>query len=306
MPNRLVCSLLALGVSLALGSPLSAQTQGAESTPPAPATPAATASQAPDTTAPREVEIDQTVVNVPTTLRLKRHHSYFRLTHRFTRDITNGDFGQLAGELFSLDDGAIIGLEYRFGITNTIQAGIHRSILGKTMNVFGKWDAWQEGAGHPFGLSFVPSIEAQNNLQVDPQPGISATLSRTVGPMLVVYANPGYVHNAHTATLQAEHEGHEHAAGEEDTDSTATDTTFLGLGARLRFRPSVSVVAEVSPRLSGYQPGAAGYNFGIEKLTHGHVLQLNFGNNFNSTPGMIARGGNPGQVYMGFNLSRKW
>ena len=271
----------------------------------------AAAQQAPDRqptadSTPKSPELDQTVINVPTTLALKRHHSYFRLTHRFTGDLGSGDLGQLAGSLFTLDDGAIIGLEYRFGITDNIQAGVHRTILGKTINVFGKWDVWQQASGKPFGLSVLPSIEGQNNLRVDPQPGIAATVSRSLGSMLVVYASPAYVHNAHTATLQAEHEGHEHEGGVEDADSTATDTTFIGLGARLRFRPSVAVVAEISPRISGYQPGDAAYNFGIEKLTHGHVLQLNFGNNFDSTPGMIARGGNPGQVYMGFNLSRKW
>jgi uncharacterized beta barrel domain-containing protein DUF5777 len=303
MPNRSACAILIAGLFLLLGSPVHAQSPGAESgtTPPA----ATTATQASDTET-KTVEIDQTVITLPTTLRLKRHHSYFRLTHRFTRDITAGDFSQLAQELFSLDDGAIIGLEYRFGLTDAIQAGVHRSILGKTIEVFGKWDPMQETSGHWFGLSILPSIEGQNNLRQDPQPGIAATVSRTLGRMLVVYANPGYVHNAHTATLRAEHEGHEHEGGVDDASSTAIDTTYLGVGGRLRFRPTVSAVAEVVPRLGGYQPGAAAYNFGIEKLTRGHVLQLNFGNNFNSTPGMIARGGNPDQVYMGFNLSRKW
>ena len=56
----------------------------------------------------------------------------------------------------------------------------------------------------------------------------------------------------------------------------------------------------------GYRPDRAAWNVGIEKLTRGHVLQLNFGNNFDSTPGMVARGGSPHDVYMGFNLSRKF
>lgn len=305
MPNRCLGAVLVAGVFLVLVSPLHAQTTGAESA--APAAPVTPAQQPSDATAPpKEVQIDQTVVNLPTTLPLKRHHSYFRLTHRFVRDLSGTDFSQLAQELFSLDDGAIIGLEYRFGITNTIQAGAHRSILGKTINVFGKWDVLQETAGHPFGLSFLPSIEGQNNLRQDIQPGILATVSRSMGSWLVGYLSPGYVHNAHTPTLRAAHEGHEHEGGVEDADSTAIDTTFLGIGARLRFRPTVSAVGEVWPRLSGYQPGEVTYNFGVEKLTHGHVLQLNFGNNFDSTPGMIARGGNPGQIFMGFNLSRKW
>lgn len=303
MPRRFLLPCTLVVASLFICSSASAQQ------PPAGQPDATTASSpqpAGDQSRPKSPEADQTVVNVPTTLPLQRHHSYFRLTHRFTRDLGTGEFSQLAADLFSLDNGAIIGLEYRFGITDTIQAGIHRSILGKTINIFGKWDAWQQTSGRPFGLSFLPSIEGQNNLRVDPQPGIAVSVSRSFGSALVVYASPTYVHNAHTETLRAEHEGHEHEGGEEDADSDATDTTFIGLGARLRVLPSVAVVAEISPRLSGYQPGKAAYNFGIEKLTHGHVLQLNFGNNFDSTPGMSARGGNPGQVYMGFNLSRKW
>ena len=305
MPNRSACALLALGVSMVLSSPLSAQTTGAESTTPAAST-TTPPTQAPDTTAPREFQIDQTVVNLPTTLRLKRHHSYFRLTHRFARDISVLSFGELAESMFSFDDGAIIGLEYRFGITDSIQAGVHRSILGKTINVFGKWDAWQESAGHPIGLSFVPTFEGTNNLQQDFQPGIALSISRSLGSWLVGYLSPTYVHDAHTPSLRALHEGHDHGGSVEDADSTATDTTYLGIGVRVRFRPTVSVVAEVSPRLSGYQPGEVPYNVGIEKLTHGHVLQFNFGNNFDTTPGMIARGGNPGQILLGFNLSRRW
>ena len=84
------------------------------------------------------------------------------------------------------------------------------------------------------------------------------------------------------------------------------DTVYLGLGMRARIRETVSLVAEVSPRLYGYRPDRATWNVGIEKLTRGHVLQLNFGNSFDTTPGMIARGGSPHDVYMGFNLSRKF
>src|SRR5687768_4728527 len=73
---------------------------------------------APPPPAPAEIELN--VINLPTTRSLERHRSYFRLTHRFARDLRRGDFGSLAEELFSLDSGAIIGLEYRFGITDRL------------------------------------------------------------------------------------------------------------------------------------------------------------------------------------------
>jgi hypothetical protein len=258
------------------------------------------------------VELDQTVVNVQTTMPLKRHKSYFKITHRFARDLRRGSFGSLLEDGLGTDLGAIIGLEYRYAVTSTVQAGIHRSILGKTIETFAKWDVRRQSDGGPFGLSVGASLEGQNNLHLDPQPGISATLSYLHGTRLALYANPTYIHNAHTATLRLQHEGHDHGGTtvpSEDVEIPGEnhhDTAFIGLGMRARIRETVSFVAEVSPRIFGYRPDRAAWNVGIEKLTKGHVLQLNFGNNYDSTAGMVARGGSPHDVYMGFNLSRKF
>jgi Membrane bound beta barrel domain (DUF5777) len=249
------------------------------------------------------LQIDQTIVNLPTTLSLKAHGSYFRLTHRFARDLTRGSFADLAQDLFSLDNAAIIGLEYRYGITSTVQAGVHRSIFDKTIATFGRWDAWSQSPGRPIGLSVGGSFEGWNNLQQDFQPGASATVSRTQGTWLAIYATPTYVHHAHTDTLLALHEGHSLPGQVLDT---RRDTFFLGIGGRLRFLETAYLVAEASPRLTGYEPDRPAWNIGIEKLTHGHVLQINFGNNFDTTPGQIARGGIPGGVFLGFNISRKF
>ena len=303
MPVRPASMLLAVAATVFLCSTLSAQTVP----PPAPRP------QAPDPPPVPAVELDQTVVNVQTTMPLKRHKSYFKITHRFARDLRRGSIGSLAEDGLGTDQGAIIGLEYRFALTDTLQAGIHRSILGKTVETFAKWDVRRQQNGGPFGLSVGASIEGQNNLHLDPQPGVSATLSHLHGTWLALYANPTYVHHAHTATLRLAHAGHDHGTASAANDPDANipginshDTAFIGLGMRARVRETVSVVAEVSPRLAGYRPDRAAWNVGIEKLTHGHVLQLNFGNSFDTTAGMVARGGSKHDVYMGFNLSRKF
>jgi hypothetical protein len=254
-------------------------------------------------------EVDQSLVNLPTTMPLQAHKSAFRLTHRFARDLGQGDFASLAEDLFSLDNGAVMGLEYRYGISASAQAGVHRSTLGKTLQVFGRLDLVRQGDRSPLSISPVLSLEGQNNLRQDPQPAVSATISRAQGARLVFYAAPAYVHHAHTATLRLLHEGHAHDLGdgeEEDALSTALDTFFVGLGLRARLLESVAVSAEISPRLSGYAPDRAVWGLGVEKLTRGHVLQLNVGNSFSTTPGMLARGGASGEVFLGFNLSRKF
>lgn len=250
------------------------------------------------------------MVTVPTTLPLQAGHSFFRLTHRFARDLRRGSFGQLAEDLFSLDSGAIIGLEYRFGLTSHLQAGVHRTIFNKTIQAFGRWDAFSQDDTRPFGLSIGASIEGSNNLRQDYQPAVTATVSHTWSNALAVYAAPAFVRHSHTTTLLEIHEGHEHdIPGAEDADDEQTDerdTLYLGLGTRIRILPSAFVVADVSPRLTGYTPDRAAWNVGIEKVTRGHVLQMNVGNNFATTPGMVARGGDRSAVYLGFNLTRKW
>ena len=70
---------------------------------------------------------DFTLVALPTTLRVPKFKSAFRVTHRFTRPLNEGSFGDLASDLFGLDGGAQIGLEYRFGIMRGTQVGIHRT-----------------------------------------------------------------------------------------------------------------------------------------------------------------------------------
>ncbi len=257
----------------------------------------------PTATIAAPAQIDETIVVLPTTLPLKRHGSYFRLTHRFARDLGRGSFGDLAQDLFGLDSGAIIGLEYRYGITSTLQAGVHRSNFGKTIVTFARWDGWQQSQTTPVSISPAASYEGANNLQQDFQPAAAVTVSRTQGTRLALYATPSYVHHAHTDTLLALHEGHSLPGVVVDT---RRDTFFLGIGGRVRLLETMYVVLEAAPRLAGYDPDEPGWNVGVEKLTHGHVLQLNFGNNFNTTPGQIARGGVPGSVFLGFNISRKF
>jgi len=249
-------------------------------------------------------QIDATTINLPTTLSLKTHGSYFRVTHRFARDLGRGSFSDLAQDLFGLDSAAIIGLEYRFGVTDRLQAGVHRSNFDKTIATFARWDAVAQSESSPIAVSATGSFEGGNNLRQDYQPGVAVTVSRTQGTRLAVYATPTYIHHAHTDTLLALHEGHSLPG---QTVDTRRDTFYIGFGSRLRLLETVFIVLEGSPRVAGYdadQPPA--WNVGVEKLTHGHVLQLNIGNNFDTTPGQLARGGVPEAVFLGFNISRKF
>jgi hypothetical protein len=254
----------------------------------------------------RPAEIDLNVVNLPTTMSLKRHQSYFRLTHRFARDLANGSFGSVVEDLFGLDNGAVIGFEYRFAVTGNLHAGAHRSMLSKTIHTFGHYNALRQGGRLPFSLSIGGGVEGLNNLQDDHQPSVMATLSHTRGDVLALYATPAFVGRTKAADFLSDDHGHEHDLGEVDEHAHHDETVFVGLGARLRFRPTAYVSAEFTPRVYGYDPNQDVWAVAIEKFTRGHILSICFTNSFGTTPGQLSRGGNADQVYLGFNITRRF
>ena len=84
--------------------------------------PAAFAQQDEDDAVLKLAEPDFTLVGLPTSLRLARFKSAFRVTHRFTRPLGQGDFGDLAGDLFGIDSGALIGLDTGSGSCETARS----------------------------------------------------------------------------------------------------------------------------------------------------------------------------------------
>ena len=289
---------LLLGCGLSVPWATSAQTPTAPSTQPDPAPP------------PPQLELDQNVVNLPSTMSLKRHQSYFRLTHRFTRDLRRGDFGSLAADLFSLDSGAVIGLEYRFGITSTLHAGVHRSMLSRTIEFFGKYDAWKQSEDRPVSVSMLASVEGLDNFQDNRQPAIAGTVSRVLADGgVALYITPAFVWNTRAADFLVDHDhDHEIPGGEVDEHSHHEHTMLLGLGGRFRIRPTFYVSAEVAPRLAGHDPGRATWAVAAEKKTGsgGHTLSLALTNSFGTTFGQLARGGSDHDIYLGFNVTRRF
>lgn len=233
----------------------------------------------------------------------------FRVTHRFARDWRRGTFGQLAQDLFGLDSGAVIGLEYRFAPTSRIQTGIHRSMLFKTIQVSGRFDAWQQDDASPVGLSFLLSVEGTDNMQDDHAPALGVVASRSVGSAITLYASPTFVWNT-SAVHEIEDDGHDHDHDHgpivNPLDDGYDHTAYVGLGTRIRIRPTTFIVAEYSPRAWGHSPGRGIWGAAIEKQTRGHIFQLNFTNAFGTTFGQIAGGGDTHNVYLGFNIARRF
>ena len=241
-----------------------------------------------DDSAPVLAEPDFRVLNLPSTLRLPRHASNFQLTHRFNGNLRRGSLGGNAGNLFGLDQGAAVGFEYRFGVARHLQAAVYRTAIDKAFQFYGKYDGVRQGGAIPVSLSALVSVEGADNFQERYSPALGVVVSHMAGDRLAVYATPVWVHN--TAALLG----------------VDRDTVFVGVGGRVRIGGSVYVVAEVAPRIGGYQPDEPAYGFGIEKRAGGHLFQLNFNNGQGTTFGQLARGGSPNSLYLGFNLARKF
>ena len=256
--------------------------------------------------APRN-EVEQHLVNLPTTQPMRAHGHHFRITHRFARDWRRGTFGQLAADLFGLDSGAVIGLEYRFAPTSRIQTGIYRSMLFKTLQVSGRYDAWQQEGSMPIALSFQASVEGTDNGQDDHAPGLGFVASHHLGDRLMLYALPTFVWNT-SAVHEVDVDDHDHDLGPivSPLDDGYDHTAYVGLGARVRIGSGTFLVGEYSPRVWGHSPGRGIWGAGIEKQTRGHVFQLNFTNSFGTTFGQIAGGGDTHNVYLGFNIARRF
>ena len=236
-------------------------------------------------------EPDYRVINLPTTLRLPLYKSSFELTHRFNGNLRN-DFSDQAAGLFGIDNGAQIGFEYRFAPLRHLQLIAYRTNFDRTIQLYAKWDAIHQNSQHPLSVSGLLSVEGGDNFSRRYAPSVGATISRQFDDRVAVYAVPLWVHNI-TPLLA-------------DITGIKDNTFFIGVGGRVRIRPTVYLSAEVSPRVAGADPNVTEYAFAIEKRAGAHLFQLNFGNSQGTTFAEIASGGLPNSLFMGFNLTRKF
>jgi hypothetical protein len=284
IPIRVLGGVLSL---LMAGSPVFAQT-AAQPTAPASQQPPAPVTSDPDRRLD-PLQPDFNLAALPTTLRVPVNRSAFRVTHRFTRSLGRGDLGDLLSDFFGFDSGAQIGLEFRYGLLPGTQIGVHRT-SDRTIQVFGQQSVMQQTAdGHPLGLDVIGTYEGTNNFRDQQSGAIGVLVSRKVGRFAALYAEPIFV--ANTSPF----------------DEGENNTVMIGIGGRVRIRPALYLVAEVTPRLSGYKPGTDQASFGFEMRSGGHAFQINVTNGFGTTLGQLARGGvNAESWFIGFNIARKF
>jgi hypothetical protein len=231
---------------------------------------------------------DFTLAALPTSLRLPRHRGAFRVTHRFGRPLAQGSFGNLLENLFGLDSGGLIGLEYRFGLRRGTQVIVHRT-SDRTIQFSAQQELREQSDATPIGVTLLATVDGLNNFREHYAPGLGLIVSREVSDRGAVYLQPIWIHNASLVP---------------DVDG---DALIVGVGSRWRVSRHVYLVGEAAPRLRRWRQGTAHVSFGVERRAGGHSFQVNVSNGLGTTYSQIARGGpRRGDWYIGFNISRKF
>jgi hypothetical protein len=231
---------------------------------------------------------DFNLAALPTTLRMPRGKFAFRVTHRFTRELGSGDFGDLISDLFGIDGGAQVGLELRYGLLPGTQIGVHRT-SDRTIQLFAQQSILKQRDGAPIGLDGIATYEGGDNLRERQLGTFGVVMSRNVRRRAALYVEPMYVTDANPFETGDDY------------------SVLLGLGARVRIRPALYVVGEYTPRIAGYNGNADQMSFGFEMRAGGHLFQINVSNGFGTTLGQLAGGGVQNDTwFFGFNILRKF
>ena len=280
-----------LALALGLAYPAAAQQQQ-PTPPPATQAPASQPAESNPDVRLDPLQPDFSLAALPTTLRLPEHKRAFRVTHRFTRSLGEGSVGDLFDNFFGFDSAALIGLELRYGLLPGTQVGVHRT-SDKTIEIFGQQNLMQQKPdGHPLGMDIIATYEGLNNMKDQKMGALGLLVSRKAGRIAAFYAEPMVVFNSKTNPTDP---------------STDTNTGMIGLGTRVRIRPTTYLIYEITPRFAGYRPNVDQMSFGLEARAGGHTFQVNFSNGFGTTLGQIARGGiDNNSWFIGFNISRKF
>ena len=277
-----------------LAWPSDAGAQSQTTPPPAPPQAAAAVQSEPDPDLDLVVEEpDFTLAALPTTLRMPKRKFAFRISHRFSRPIAQGDVSDFFADFFGFDSAAKIGFELRYGLLSGTQAVVHRT-NDRAIQFSGQHEFIRSEPGGRFiTVQALGAIEGRNNFSENFGGAVGGVFSLPIRGHGAVYAQPIFVINTNIDPFDEE--------GEQDT-------FMIGFGGRWRFGANsrTYVVAEVVPRLSGYRPGVEHTSFAIERRAGGHMFQFNVSNSLGTTYRQIAQSSPRNDWYVGFNLTRKF
>ncbi|MEZ4703413.1 MAG: DUF5777 family beta-barrel protein [Rhodothermales bacterium] len=243
------------------------------------------------------------VMNLPTSRTLNAGNMLFMIGHRFNPRISDG-----YSAFFGLDGSAIIYLSLGYAITDNLLVALARSNSADDVELSARYGLMRQGGARnwPIGASLQTtanwitqtnegesSFEAER-LKFTAQLSLTRSIMDRIGLAVV----PGVLVNQN----------------EIETDEPLLVT--VGLGARWRFAPKLSIIGEWVPIVSGYNRSLIfgndirydSWGGGLEISTAGHVFQIVVANAVGLTTDQYLRGGDlgieNGDIRLGFNIFR--
>jgi hypothetical protein len=256
---------------------------------------------------------DDVLFTLPTGRPLDRHSLDINFTHRFVFDPTFAGPAR-GGDLFGLDGFGLASFGLRYGITNKFFMEVYRSptFIGRPIQLLTGYRLLDERNGHPLNAVVRVSMQGRNNFSREFSESFEVIASRSLGPRAQVYVVPTVTVNNHRLVQPT-------GVRSRDIPATPRVNSFaLGIGASFDVRPTVALVAEVSPTLVGQDELGVdhpAFSFGVQKKIFRHAFTLGFTN----TPGTTVADrsqtraaylGVPGSdgasgLFIGFDLRRQ-
>ena len=239
------------------------------------------------------------IVNFESTKLVAKDELTFIVSHRFG-SIKNG-----IDTFFGLDE-AVTRLNFVYGISEGINIGVSRSSFLKIYDISTKYRLLrQEKNGFPFTIVGYNSILINTALDKDNLPllefkhrlGYTAQLliSRKVNTDFSIELAPTFFHDNYVVV-----------------DEQNNSQFAIGLGGRYKLTKRWSINADYGLHLNraSNSPFKNPLSIGLDLETGGHVFQMHFTNsqamNTNGFLGQGAGDWSDGNIYFGFNLSRRF
>lgn len=239
------------------------------------------------------------IVNFESTKLVAKKEFTFIVSHRFG-SLKNG-----IDTFFGLDE-AVTRLNFVFGISDAINIGVSRSSFLKIYETSIKYRLIrQEDHGFPFTIVGYNTILVNTALNEEDLPliefkdrlGYTAQLliSRKINTNFSVQLAPTFFHDNYVSV------------NEQDNSQFA-----LGFGGRYKLSKRWSINADYGLHLNraNNSPFKNPLSIGIDLETGGHVFQMHFSNaQAMNTNGFLGQGSgdwSDGNIYFGFNLSRRF
>jgi mono/diheme cytochrome c family protein len=272
----------------------------------------ATAAPAPDRNPHAYKPGDDVLFSLPTGRPVDEHGLYINFSHRFPYDPAFQGVNR-DGVLFGLDESALPSFGLRYGVTDKLSVDVFRSptFIGRPIQIMAAYNFLDEQKEAPFNFTFRVSIEGQNNFRKNYTQNLEWIVSRSITHRAQLYVVPTMSFNDRMVVQSG-------LSSSRIPDLPGVNSFSIGIGGALDIRPTVALVAEVIPMLTGRSEldihGPA-FSFGIQKKIYRHAFTFGFTN----SPGVTVsqRAGtdasflnNPNgnlfkEMFVGFNLTRQ-